>query len=570
MWSRIQTEYAQIIPDNEHMFMAQCSAIEQLAAQLRDLQAPLSDTAVISKILHTLPPAYRHFLSAWDNVPAEDKTIRLLTSRLVKEEARTRAFADEVASPSNLALQVTSSPKPDADNAAWRPNSIRGRQGRGASTGWRSSRGRYPYNNGSRGGQQNGVTCAYCQKPGHAVGVCRMKLRDERQKKADEEQGQSGYDFSYVSSVRFVAKHVFDWFADSGATQHMTGQRSFLHNFVAVNSKGWSVRGIGNVKLPVRGTGQVEFISTVDGVERKGVLASVLYVPDLGTNLVSIATITDAGVKVLFSESQVTFSRQGRIEMFGQRMRKTLYLLSITAMPSRAHGEPEEVGLVAKSTASLTTWHNRLAHLNYASVIKMSPGNAVKGMDVLGPLDTPSTSCEGCIMGKMHRLSFKTGRTRAAEIGGLIHSDVCGPMQVATPGGSRFFVSFKDDFSGWCVITMLKNKSDVPEAFMKFSTLVEAETGMKVKVLRSDNGGEYLSAEFTEWLLKSGVRHETSAPYTPQQNGVAERLNRIIMEAVRCQIQAKGVPTYLWGEAVNCTVHVQNRSTTSSRNTTPY
>ena len=107
MWSRIQTEYAQVMADNEHLItakffdykyqfghsvMAHVAAIEQIAAQLKDLNAPMSDVQIMSKILLTLPPSYRHFLSAWDSVPSTEKTIKLLTSRLVKEEIRTKQY----------------------------------------------------------------------------------------------------------------------------------------------------------------------------------------------------------------------------------------------------------------------------------------------------------------------------------------------------------------------------------------------------------------------------------------------------------------------------------------------
>lgn len=170
----------------------------------------------------------------------------------------------------------------------------------------------------------------------------------------------------------------------------------------------------------------------------------------------------------------------------------------------------------------------------------------------------------------MPRMPFFTGRTRATEIGELIHSDVCGLMQEITPGGSRYYIIFRDDFSGWCGINIIKYKSEVPNKFMNFAALLKTERGRNLKKIRSDNGYEYCSKEFQDWLAKSGIRHETTTLYTPQQNGVSERANRTLMEATRSQMHAKKIPLELWGEAVTSSVYVLNRSLSSTIHATPY
>lgn len=106
--------------------------------------------------------------------------------------------------------------------------------------------------------------------------------------------------------------------------------------------------------------------------------------------------------------------------------------------------------------------------------------------------------------------------------------------------------------------------------FQDFSAQLKSETGGEIKILRSDNGGEFLSNSFQAWLAKCGIRHETSAPYTPQQNGVAERSIRTIMEAARSMLYAKNIPIEMWGEAVACATYVLNRSSSSSCTATPY
>lgn len=135
-----------------------------------------------------------------------------------------------------------------------------------------------------------------------------------------------------------------------------------------------------------------------------------------------------------------------------------------------------------------------------------------------------------------------------------------------------FFVTFKDDYSGYCVIRFIKKKSEVAELFQHFVLRVEAETGQKVKTFRSDNGGEYESHELQNWMKKMGIRHETSVPQTPQQNGVAERQMRTIVEMARSMLHGANLSTELWAEASNAAFYILNRvySSTALEEKTPY
>ena len=200
----------------------------------------------------------------------------------------------------------------------------------------------------------------------------------------------------------------------------------------------------------------------------------------------------------------------------------------------------------------------------------MASRNLVDGLIIPSDGVIPSAPCLGCLSGKMHRSPFPVGRTRATQIGQLIHSDVCGPMQVSTPKGCRFFVLFTDDFSGWRVVYFLKEKSEVPDHFKNYVRQLHGETGQFVRTLRSDNGGEYYNSSFVEWLSRKGIRHESSAPHTPEQNGVSERANRTIVEGGRCVLYAQHIPLELWAEAISCTVYVLNRVISKTSPVTPY
>ena len=109
-------------------------------------------------------------------------------------------------------------------------------------------------------------------------------------------------------------------------------------------------------------------------------------------------------------------------------------------------------------------------------------------------------------------------------------------------GGKRYFVTFIDDYSRCCMVYFMRHKSEVPEKFKEFEALTTVDCGQQISKLRSDNGGEYSSQEFEAYLKSKGIQHELSVAYSPQQNGVAERLNRTLMESARSMLAHAGLP----------------------------
>ena len=142
----------------------------------------------------------------------------------------------------------------------------------------------------------------------------------------------------------------------------------------------------------------------------------------------------------------------------------------------------------------------------------------------------------------------------------MIHSDICGLMATKARSGAEYFVTFIDDHSRKTWIYFLKSKDEVFCRFKEFKALVENLTGKKIKVLRSNNGREYVDKDFTDFCAREGIRREWTAPYNPEQNGVAERKNMTIMEAAREMMYDQDMTKFLWAEACNTTVYVQNRT----------
>ena len=154
--------------------------------------------------------------------------------------------------------------------------------------------------------------------------------------------------------------------------------------------------------------------------------------------------------------------------MVGERIGKTLYHLAVTV-----DSPCSWACFTTPPTPSIDTWHQRLAHTSVKKIRKMASQELVNGLIL--PINDISTNnpCPGCMYGKMKRATFKIGRTRATKIGQLIHSDLCGPMHVATPRGSKYFVLLTDDFSNYRVVYFLKQKSDVAD-FLRNTWIIYA------------------------------------------------------------------------------------------------
>ena len=132
-------------------------------------------------------------------------------------------------------------------------------------------------------------------------------------------------------------------------------------------------------------------------------------------------------------------------------------------------------------------------------------------------------------------------------------------MSSPSVNGYEYYVLFIDDYSRRTWIYFMKTKNEVFKKFQEFKALVENQTGRKIKVFRSDNGGEYTSNAFVAFCAAAGIRRELIVPYNPEQNGVAERKNRTICGAARSMIHDQGLPMFLWAEACNTAVYLQNR-----------
>ncbi|KAK8705020.1 hypothetical protein V6N13_048631 [Hibiscus sabdariffa] len=170
----------------------------------------------------------------------------------------------------------------------------------------------------------------------------------------------------------------------------------------------------------------------------------------------------------------------------------------------------------------------------------------------------------------MTKAPFTGKGERASDLLGLIHSDVCGPMNTQARGGFQYFITFTDDFSRYGYIYLMRHKSETLERFKEFKNEVQNQHGKSIKALRSDRGGEYLSQDFDELLKECGIVSQLTPHGTPQWNGVSERRNRTLLDMVRSMMSHTDLPTSFWGYALETVAFTLNRVPSKSVQKTPH
>ena len=171
----------------------------------------------------------------------------------------------------------------------------------------------------------------------------------------------------------------------------------------------------------------------------------------------------------------------------------------------------------------------------------------------------------------MTALPFPSGDPPCTEVLNIVHTDVVGPLRVQSANGARFFVTFIDDSSRWCEVYFLKQKSGVCDAFKHYKGFAERQTGKSIKAVQSDNGREYLNDEMNSLLASLGIKRRLTVTRTPQQNGVAERMNRTLLDMSRCLMLQSGLSPMFWADAVATACHIRNRCPSRSLGgLTPY
>lgn len=519
--------------------------IQNMAGQLGDVGTPVDEETVIAKVLSGLAEKYGSFVEAWDSVHPDLQTLENLQQRLIRRDERL-GVGESTAS----ALVATEKKKAKRDK-------------------------KKPKNKNKN---KKEVECYRCHELGHYARECKndRKKRDDDSSSRDcafvVEEASAGHVAGFVSSEEshngsdavkgMMAARVSDvWLTDSGASRHLTFRKEWLTDF-REEKDGTTVSLGDNEACEIIGRGNVLIKKLVDGVWCDGVIEDVLYVPKLRKNLFSVGVCTKKGLEVRFRGQTVQVVQDGAVVASGAKQDNDIFRMFFKVLKA---GSREEANV---ASSNLTLWHERLGHVGQKAIRELVKKGLVSGVSLK---DESEIFCEPCKMGKSHCQKFERETVKVkTEPGEMFHTDVCGPMSVESPGGAKYFLTFKDDASGYRHVYFLRHKADVFEKFKRFDKLVANKFGRPMKILRSDNGLEFRNRSMDSYLAERGIKKQNTAPYTPQQNGKAERENRTIVESARTMLLAKGLPKSLWAEAVNCAVYVLNRTVWSTGGKTPY
>ncbi|GJS67950.1 retrovirus-related pol polyprotein from transposon TNT 1-94 [Tanacetum coccineum] len=243
-----------------------------------------------------------------------------------------------------------------------------------------------------------------------------------------------------------------------------------------------------------------------------------------------------------------TRSVRSEVVLSGIRKDNCVYSLDGHPMAGELNASVEEKDILAQ------VWHKRLGHISEAG-LQVLEKQGLFGKKSLGKLDL----CKKCVLGKSLRVSFSVGRHNTQGVIDYVHSDLWGPSQVESLGGKMYFLSIVDDYSRRVLGYILRFKHEGFGKFKEWKQLVENQTGRTVKKLRTDNGLELCNREFKQLCVESGIARHLTVFGMPQQNGLVERMNRTLMDKVRCLLIQSGLPNIFWAEATCTTAYLINR-----------
>ena len=407
--------------------------------------------------------------------------------------------------------------------------------------------------------ERNKVKCFYCQKLGHKTPDCRKKKRDAEEKE-QKEKGKGALTSKSVNAhistasieevdenddipVSLYAAARSRWMVDSGATHHITPHRS---DFLTWSPAAGVVSLGGHAEITQIGTGVVAIRPS--GGDKIVHLHDVMHVPDADARYFSVSALMLKGGQITFKDKRITISVHGSKIAEGYQERNLFW---IDASGAALH-------TIATAPTSVQLWHERMGHMSSQALKRYK--DAVKGIKLDSSAINADSPCPGCELGKQSRSSFPGSSKRSDRRLRIIHSDLAGPMQPRSLQGSSYIATFIDDYSRHGVVYYLKTKDQCAAAFKKFLAWAENQTSDKLLALHSDRGGEYLSGAIRSILDQKGIEHKLTMPHTPQQNGVAERWNRTLLDKARAMMHAAGLSLGFWECAIDTSVHIYNRT----------
>jgi transposase InsO family protein len=279
---------------------------------------------------------------------------------------------------------------------------------------------------------------------------------------------------------------------------------------------------------------------------------NVFVSPDLSTNLISVGQLVEENCSLHFDQSDCCVQDQ----VSGQEIAKGPKVGRLFPLKSFSIPRSIYVGCFVIANNNSHFWHKKLSHPNSIILTHLMKHGYLSNTNEFSSL---SFDCAPCKLGKNKSLPFPLQGSRASTCFEIIHYDVWGMSPVLSHAQFKYFVTFIDDYSRFTWVYFLRSKADVFSNFKTFVTYVETQFFACIKPLRSNCGGEYMSHAFQSFLQQKGILSQHSCPYTPQQNGVAERKNRHLLDVVCTLMLESSVPPRFWVKASSTAVYLINR-----------
>ncbi|CAN1845367.1 Retrovirus-related Pol polyprotein from transposon TNT 1-94, partial [Linum perenne] len=401
--------------------------------------------------------------------------------------------------------------------------------------------------------------CYVCGRTGHKAYQCHHRKGSSSSQSLNSQanivEGEEVQTFTAMVTEINMVEGKAEWIIDSGATKHFCADKNMFADFDAVTTG--EVVYMGNASsAQVMGKGKIN-LKLTSGKSLS--LMNVLFVPSLRRNLISASLLIKAGMKLVLEAGKLVITKN---EIFVGKgyMSGGLFVIE-TSISLNDKASPSSY-----LVESCDTWHARLGHLNSKSLKLMKKMNLLPNL--LGNIDLPK--CHVCVEAKFNKKPFKTVNKRASCLLELIHSDLADFKGIESKGGKNYYITFVDDYSRYTKVYLLRTKDEAEHKFIAYKAEVENQLDRRIKRLRTDRGGEYSSKFLNEMCELNGIIHETTAPYSPQQNGIAERKNRTLKNMMNAMILSSGLPNNLWGEAVLAANHILNRVPHKKLDKTPY
>ncbi|PKU70451.1 Retrovirus-related Pol polyprotein from transposon TNT 1-94 [Dendrobium catenatum] len=281
---------------------------------------------------------------------------------------------------------------------------------------------------------------------------------------------------------------------------------------------------------------------------RKLRLQNILHVPSISHNLVSISKLTtDNNISIVFyANGFVIKDSQDNRQLL--RGHKCNGLYQISSSSTSVHPALH----IRNSNTRL--WHSRLGHPNSQIVSSLSNfipdlRNFLKSADI----------CISCKLSKCHKLPFTSSISISTKPFQLIHADVWGPSPCQSINGFSYYVIFIDDFTRYSWLYLMTAKSKTFSKFKIFCNLIHNKFNTTIQYFRSDGGGEFISNQFTNYLQDHGITRQLSSPHTPEQNDMAERKHRHLLDITRTLLHAVSLPQKFWAESLIKAHYLINR-----------